>query len=62
VGTSWSIRESSSEAGGLPFPFPAIVKSFIPVTASLLILQGIAMLLAAFASLTTGTYEEEGAS
>jgi TRAP-type mannitol/chloroaromatic compound transport system permease small subunit len=51
VGTSWSIRETSSEAGGLPFPFPAIVKSFIPIMATLLILQGLAVLLESLATL-----------
>lgn len=59
VGTSWSIRESSSEAGGLPFPFPAIVKSFIPITAALLILQGIAMLLSSIARLAGGAPGQE---
>ena len=29
VTTSWAIGETSQETGGLPFPFPSIVKSFI---------------------------------
>jgi TRAP-type mannitol/chloroaromatic compound transport system permease small subunit len=45
VTTSWAIQESSRETGGLPFPFPAIRKSFIPIAALLLILQGLAMVL-----------------
>ena len=40
---SWEIRETSREAGGMVFPFPSIMKSFIPATAFLLLLQGIAM-------------------
>ncbi len=48
VGTSWLIQETSQESAGLPFPFPAILKSFIPLAAGLLILQGIAMLLIDF--------------
>jgi len=43
--TSWVIQESSRETGGLPFPFPAIRKSFIPVAASLLLLQGVVMVI-----------------
>jgi TRAP-type mannitol/chloroaromatic compound transport system permease small subunit len=45
VATSWAINESSRETGGLPFPFPAVLKSFIPVAALLLILQGLVMIL-----------------
>ena len=39
---SWEIHETSREAGGMIFPFPSIMKSFIPATAFLLLLQGIA--------------------
>jgi TRAP-type mannitol/chloroaromatic compound transport system permease small subunit len=46
VATSWSIHEGSREAGGLPYPFVPLLKSLIPVTACLLILQGLASLLA----------------
>ena len=45
VATSWAIREASREAGGLPFPFVSILKSLIPATAFLLILQGLANLI-----------------
>jgi TRAP-type mannitol/chloroaromatic compound transport system permease small subunit len=41
VAVSWQISESSQEASGLPFPFPALMKSFIPAAASLLLLQGV---------------------
>ena len=52
VYTSWIIREASREAGGLPYPFVPILKSLIPVTAGMLIIQGIANLIAAVLTLT----------
>jgi TRAP-type mannitol/chloroaromatic compound transport system permease small subunit len=45
VATSWAIQESSRETGGLPFPFPSIVKSFIPAVATLLLIQGAVIIL-----------------
>lgn len=45
VTVSWEIREASREAGGLAYPFVPILKSLIPVTAVLLILQGLAGLI-----------------
>ena len=45
VAASWSIREGSREAGGLPYPFVPLLKSLIPGTALLLILQGLAGVL-----------------
>jgi len=51
VYTSWAIRESSREAGGLPFPFVSVLKSLIPATAGLLILQGVANALGAISIL-----------
>lgn len=39
---SWAILEGSPQAGGLPFYF--ILKSLIPISFTLIILQGIAML------------------
>jgi TRAP-type mannitol/chloroaromatic compound transport system permease small subunit len=45
VSMSWSVHEASPESGGLPYPFPAIMKSFIPLAAGLLIMQGIVMIL-----------------
>ena len=44
VAIAWQIRESSQEAGGLPFPFPALMKSFIPLAAMLLLLQGMVII------------------
>ncbi|WP_446831199.1 TRAP transporter small permease subunit [Candidatus Foliamicus sp.] len=40
VETSWLIRESSREAGGLIFPFPSLLKTLMPVAGALLALQG----------------------
>lgn len=51
VAVSWAIREGSREAGGLPYPFVPLLKSVIPVTAVLLLLQGIANALSAWAAL-----------
>lgn len=39
---SWADREASSQAGGLPFPFPSIAKTVMILTPVLLALQGIA--------------------
>ncbi|MDH3419376.1 MAG: TRAP transporter small permease subunit [Gammaproteobacteria bacterium] len=47
VVTSWVIQESSREAGGLPYPFVPILKSLIPATAALLIIQAVANLITA---------------
>ena len=45
VQVSWAIREGSRETGGLPWPFPSLLKSIIPVTALLLAFQGLAILI-----------------
>lgn len=45
VTVSWAIHEGSREAGGLRYPFVPLLKSLIPFTAFLLLLQGIADLL-----------------
>jgi len=42
VAVSWQIREASREAGGLPYPFVSLLKSLIPLTALMLILQAAA--------------------
>ena len=60
VSTSWAIREASREAGGLPYPFVPIMKSLIPATAVLLMLQGIADLLGAVLVLTRAVKPEAG--
>lgn len=45
VEVSWQRREGSQEAGGLPFPFVPLLKSTIPLTSFLLVLQGVAQLI-----------------
>ncbi len=61
---SWQIREASQEAGGLPFPFPALLKSCIPLTAFMLILQGCAITLRSIAQLSglSDTYVAGGSN
>lgn len=44
VSVSWAIREGSREAGGLAFPWPSILKSFIPVMAAMLMMQALVLL------------------
>ena len=51
VVVSWTIAEGSREAGGLPYPFVPLLKSLIPLTAALVVLQGLAMLLGDLAAL-----------
>ena len=51
VSASWSIREGSREAGGLVFPFPSLLKTFIPVMAAMLLAQAIVILMRAVAVL-----------
>jgi TRAP-type mannitol/chloroaromatic compound transport system permease small subunit len=45
VAVSWSIHEGSREAGGLPYPFVPVLKSMIPVSFALVIMQGVADLI-----------------
>jgi TRAP-type mannitol/chloroaromatic compound transport system permease small subunit len=42
VAVSWDIGEGSREAGGLPVPFVPLLKSLMPLTAALVVLQGVA--------------------
>jgi TRAP-type mannitol/chloroaromatic compound transport system permease small subunit len=51
VSVSWTIQEASRETGGLPFPFPAVMKSFIPASSLLLVAQAIVMIIAAIQTL-----------
>ena len=60
VATSWAIREASREAGGLPYPFVPILKSLIPATALMLILQGIADLIRALLTFTNKLPPDNG--
>jgi TRAP-type mannitol/chloroaromatic compound transport system permease small subunit len=53
VSVSWSVREASQESGGLPFPFPGLMKSFIPVAAALLSVQGLVIILRSLVTLRT---------
>jgi len=53
VTVSWSIQESSREAGGLVFPFPSIMKTFIPIMAVTLMLQAFVILTRSIAALRT---------
>lgn len=54
VATSWLIEETSQESSGLPYPFPAVLKSFMPLAAVFLFLQGIVMLLDSYRVLSLG--------
>ena len=54
VSVSWSIREGSREAGGLPYPFVPLLKSLIPLTAALVMLQGLGNLLGDIGRLRNG--------
>ena len=51
VAQSWSIRESSREAGGLPFPFVPLLKTILLLMPLTLALQGISLLLKSLARL-----------
>jgi TRAP-type mannitol/chloroaromatic compound transport system permease small subunit len=53
VAVSWSIQESSREAGGLVFPFPSIMKTFISIMAVTLMLQAFVILARSVAALRT---------
>jgi TRAP-type mannitol/chloroaromatic compound transport system permease small subunit len=45
VAMAWRIRETSVEAGGLAYPWIPALKTFIPLMATLLLLQGIVILI-----------------
>jgi len=51
VASAWSLREGSGEAGGLPYVY--LLKTLIPLSAFLLILQGIGQALASLGTLLT---------
>ena len=48
---SWSIRESSREPGGLPYPLLPILKSIVVCMPILVALQGVSLLLRSIAAL-----------
>lgn len=62
VATSWRIAEGSREAGGLPYPAVPLLKSLIPVSAGLLVLQAIANLLVDCATVFARRQPDDGAS
>ena len=51
VSMSWSLRESSREAGGLPYPLVPLLKSLILLMPLTVALQGVAIFLRAVPSL-----------
>ncbi|MEX2125937.1 MAG: TRAP transporter small permease subunit [Woeseia sp.] len=51
VTASWSIRESSRDAGGLPYPFVSLLKSILVVMPVLVSLQGLSLLIASARSI-----------
>jgi len=55
VVSSWSIRETSREAGGLPALY--VLKALIPLAMALLALQGVALALRSVAQLLPGSEE-----
>ncbi|HSG65083.1 MAG TPA: hypothetical protein VLD39_08780, partial [Gammaproteobacteria bacterium] len=55
VASSWSIRESSREAGGLPALY--LLKTLIPLATALLALQGVALALRSVAQLLSTSEE-----
>lgn len=54
VVASWSIREVSVNAGGLPYPFVPLVKSALLAMPVAVALQGLAMLLASLVRIRRG--------
>ena len=51
VTQSWSIRESSREPGGLPFPFVPLLKSVLLLMPITLALQGVSLFLKSLTAL-----------
>jgi TRAP-type mannitol/chloroaromatic compound transport system permease small subunit len=45
VSASWALKETSREAGGLPYPLVPLMKTLIPAASGLLLLQGLADLV-----------------
>lgn len=54
VAASWSLRESSREAGGLPYPFVPLLKSLLVLMPLTVALQGLAIFLRALPALRRG--------
>ena len=54
VAASWSIREVSRDAGGLPYPFLPLFKTILLVMPVAVLLQGVSMLLVAVRQIRGG--------
>jgi len=54
VETSWRIRESSGEAGGLPYPWTPLLKSCLLIMPAAVALQALALLLRSALTLYRG--------
>ena len=52
---SWSIRESSREPGGLPYPLIPILKSIVVLMPVAVALQGVSLILRSIAKLRRGS-------
>lgn len=55
IAASWSVKETSQEAGGIPAVF--LLKTIIPVMASLMVLQGLSQFLTNLLYLLSGEPE-----
>jgi TRAP-type mannitol/chloroaromatic compound transport system permease small subunit len=51
VTASWSIKESSRESGGLPYPFLPILKTTLLLMPLMVAMQGVSLLLRSVASI-----------
>lgn len=54
VASSWRIGEASREAGGLPYPWTPLAKTFLLVMPATVALQGIALVLRSATTLSRG--------
>lgn len=50
---SWAVMESSRQAGGLGYPAPPLLKTFMIAMPALLVLQGVAIMLRALVTIRT---------
>ncbi len=58
VGMSWAIQETSPDPGGLPYRY--LLKAMVPVGFSLILLQGISMILRSFCTVIGRPIEDSG--
>lgn len=59
VTVSWAIREGSREAGGLPYPFVPVLKTCIPLSFGLVVLQGAVIVIDSIATLLISTRSKD---